>query len=102
MKVWPVNWQIPGWPKIMKVAEWKRYQNAKQNVSLTIEEFLKIKNGSQYANDKKNNLIKNKIYPKISHNASLWIDCTIWQSQCHQGLCHYYHATLEGTNIQKT
>ena len=68
-----VNWQIPVWRKNMKVAEYKRYQKAKWNVSLDIKESLRIKNGSQYTNDEKNNLIKNNIYPNISHSASPWI-----------------------------
>ena len=38
---------------------------------------------------------------EISHNVSLWIDCTIWQSQYHQDLCHYYHTTLERNKYAK-
>ena len=47
----------------------KKISKDKCNVSLVIKEFLMIKNGCQYTYYE--NLIKNKIYPKISHNGSL-------------------------------
>ena len=48
-----------------------KYQNTLWNMSWTIKESLRIKNGAQYTNYKMNNSIKNEIYPKVSHNKSL-------------------------------
>ena len=53
------------------------------NISLATKESLRIENGTWYTNYELNNSIENHIYPKISHNTSLLIDCTILQSQYH-------------------
>ena len=45
------------------------------NISLAIKQSLRIENETQYTNYQINNSIKNQIYPKISHNTSLWTDC---------------------------
>ena len=45
------------------------------NISLAIKQSLRFENETQYNSYQMNNSIKNKIYPKISHNTSLWTDC---------------------------
>ena len=42
------------------------------NIWLAIEQSLKMKNRTQHTNHQMHNAVKNHIYPKISHNTSLW------------------------------
>ena len=44
---------------------------------LTAKEFLWIENGNRYENYQMNNSIKDQIYPKVSHNTTLWADITM-------------------------
>ena len=46
------------------------------NISLAIKQSIRIENDTQYTNYQINKSVKNQIYPKISHNTSLWTDCT--------------------------
>ena len=46
------------------------------NISLAIKQSLRIENDTQYTNYQMNKSVKIQICPKISHNTSLWTDCT--------------------------